>query len=259
MKYLCSLLLLFTHCCLAQQTPLLAWSSLADSEWSEIRSAVEQSKWVEHSEFTEILASVNIAISKKQVSEKITKVFYFPDSESIKNNGFGSLLLSSGLDTVKIFAIASIGKDGRERYLARDKILVNSPNSADSLALSTLLFTYPELEAGSFAVISYLITRNIEHREADWSKELYAQTDYPRENFSLRIQWQANINIQWRNPSRYVECQESSHTIACVGKNIPKAVSEDIYYSPEQMGAIQRPAAEPSEHARPSSTDMAYN
>ncbi|MES2826316.1 MAG: DUF3857 domain-containing protein [Pseudomonadota bacterium] len=239
MKFL-YLLIFISHLAIAQQNQSISWGSPSSNEWNDIKTVISQVKLEDHKEFTEIVAKVDISISKNTVVEKITKVLYFPDIGAIQNNGIDRVPFNNELDKIKFISITTINKNGEEKYFSKEDLKINDSNSYNTFSsMKNAVFSYPGLTVQSFVILSYVITKNIEHRESDWSREAYPQTYYPRENYSIKIHWQENMAIQWHNTSTFVECLESNNSIKCHGKKIPKALSDDTFFWADQLNSLQ--------------------
>lgn len=191
-------------------------------------------------EYSEIYSNYDIKIKDGKAIQHIIRIYYFPNNQSIQNNGVEYLTFNEKLDQIKINYLGSLTKDKKLISVNKSDLKINDSNTYNTFSSHKYgIFNFPGLDIGSFGILDYTITRDISKQETDWNRELFVEYNYPRMNFNLSLSWPIEYPIYWKTNNKHLNCTEGLNTLHCTGKNIPAIKTEDKIYWADQFESIQ--------------------
>ncbi len=217
----------------------IAWNQPDAKIPSEAKDLIEKTLKNKPTEYTEIDYSVDIKLSNGKVVQKVSRLYYYPDSQSIQNNGYDYIPFNADLDSIQIETLGTIDQNLQFTPVTQQDLKINDSNSYNTFSSQkNAIFNFPKLEKETFGIISYTITRDSKKQEADWSKELFPQNVFPRKNYNISISWD-DQPIYWNNKSSYLKCDQKKNSIICSGKDIPAIKTDDSVYWMDEFDSLQ--------------------
>ena len=223
-----------------QANPTVEWDVANAEPIEDVKVRLANINVQDIKEFTEVFIDQKIEKNSIQSLHRIRRAYYFPDVNAVQNYGTDYIGFNSELDQLKIFRIVSVTAAGMVHEFNRNDLKINDTNSSNVFSSTkNAVFTYPGLEAGGFAIVEFMIARDLRRQESDWFKEFYPQNLYPRQNYTLTATWNKASPIQYVNSSDHVNCEQNENEVRCSGENIPKVDSDVNVFWGDQLGSIK--------------------
>ncbi len=132
MKISILLIILLSNLCLAKSP--VTWVPKNLDSWNELYSITQQAKTQSYNEYTEIYFDADITLSEKTAITKIRRIIFYPNINSIQNNGADIITFNEALDTVKISVISTISPSGEEKKFSQHDLKINDANTYNTFS-----------------------------------------------------------------------------------------------------------------------------
>lgn len=198
-----------------------------------------QKERLSQSALTGLMHDIDIRIRADKVITTVTKSWYYPTKELVQNYGYENIQFNGFSDTVKIKNAVVIDPQGNTTWLNESNAKVIDSDSYNVFTEGKeLILSYPALEVGGIAAITYEIVRDVTKLEGNWSAILYPQTLSEKLSYNLNVSWSEDKSIHFNADNEYVSCESGKVSISCSGKNIPGAITDTAMVWRDVLGQI---------------------
>lgn len=181
----------------------------------------------------------DINIYADRVTQRIRRVWYFSDSESIQNYATDSLYFDELSESLIVHEAAIIHADGNIVRFDPASAQILDPDTLQVFTNSKkLVIPYSGVELGDVAVLDYELVSYKKDQETNWSTVIYPQLLYPRNKFDLLVHWHDGIKANWSSSSNQVKCSKVESVLTCNGENIPAALTDNNVQWYDELGQI---------------------
>ncbi len=217
------------------------WPTQGARPLAEVKQFIASLDKHKYQQYTQVSYKAEVSVNLQKSVTHIEDIYYFPDDEAIQNYGSDYLSFNEALEQLDIFRLITISPKGEVHAFSPEDLKYKDDNSYSIFSsYKHAVYAFPHLEAGSFAVLEFAISRDLQKDESDWYREFYPQNTYDRENFQVDIHWSKDFPVHWQNtnPLTHCEADEQARHLTCSAKQLPKVETDARVFWADQLGHI---------------------
>lgn len=171
----------------------------------------------------------HIEIRHDGVDETIEHIYFYPDVESVQNDGSDSIVWDKYGQKLTVLAAAVVASDGTvHRFDPETSQVLTDSSTSVFTGQNRVVLQLPGLDAGALSVLAY--RRSLSDAQ-NFMANGYAQTSITSLYREFRFSWEGARPL-WRADNEAFECTEDVSSVTCVSRlSEPVLEDDDVFYA----------------------------